>query len=118
MQGGGKIESCGFFKMAAAFMQLDLLLVSLARVLVEVAGFALLGRGVLALLAGKSRHDNLFYKILETITRPAVKAVRAITPRFIIDAHVPMLAFFVLFWLWIMLALAKRYLCSLHGLSC
>jgi len=99
-------------------MQIDLLLVSLARVLVEVAGFALLGQGVLALLAGQRRHDNLFYKILETITGPVVRAVRRITPRFIIDAHVPMLTFFLLFWLWIMLALAKRYLCGLHGLAC
>ncbi len=104
--------------MAATSMQFDLLLVSLARVLVEVAGFALLGRGILALLAGKHRHDNLFYKILVTVTGPAVKAVRFIAPRFIIDAHIPMLTFFLLFWLWIALALAKRYLCGLHGLAC
>lgn len=99
-------------------MQFDLLLVSLTRVVVEVAGFALLGQGVLALLAGKQRHENLFYRILETITGPVVKAVRSITPRFIIDAHIPMLSFFLLFWLWIMLALAKRYLCGMHGLTC
>jgi len=96
----------------------DLILVQLARVLVEVAVFALLGRGILALLAGNSRHENLFYKILETITRPAVKTVRWLTPRLIIDAHVPMLTFFLLFWLWIALAIAKRYLCGLHGLAC
>jgi len=99
-------------------MQFDLLLVSLARVLVEVAGFSLLGQGVLALLAGKQRHANLFYRILDVITAPVVKAVRCITPRFIIDAHIPILAFFLLFWLWIMLAVAKRYLCGLHGLAC
>ena len=99
-------------------MTFDLILVQLARALVEVAGFALLGRGVLALLAGKSRHENLFYRILETITRPAVKSVRWLAPRFIIDAHVPMLTFFLLFWFWIALAIAKRYLCGLHGLAC
>lgn len=99
-------------------MQLDLLLVSILRTLVEVAGFSLLGQGILALLAGKHRHDNLFYKILQAVTAPVVKAVRWIAPRFIIDAHVPMLTFFLLFWLWIALAFAKRYLCSLHGLQC
>jgi uncharacterized protein YggT (Ycf19 family) len=99
-------------------MQIDLLLVSVLRVLVEVAGFALLGQGVLALLAGKHRHDNLFYKILQTVTGPVVKAVRFITPRFVIDAHIPMVSFFLLFWLWIMLAVAKRHLCGLHGLAC
>lgn len=99
-------------------MPVDLLVVSILRVLVEVAGFALLGQGVLALLAGKYRHDNLFYRVLRTVTQPAVRVVRAITPRFIVDAHVPFVTFFVLFWLWIALAAAKRYLCATHGLQC
>jgi hypothetical protein len=47
-----------------------------------------------------------------------VKTVRWLAPRFIIDAHVPMLTFFLLFWLWIALAIAKRHLCGLHGLAC
>jgi hypothetical protein len=47
-----------------------------------------------------------------------VKTVRWLTPRLIIDAHVPMLTFFLLFWFWIALAIAKRYLCGLHGLAC
>lgn len=99
-------------------MPADLLVVSILRVLVEVAGFALLGQGVLALLAGKHRHDNLFYKILQTVTAPVVKAVRAVTPRFILDAHVPLVSFFLLFWLWIALAFAKHHLCGVHGLAC
>jgi hypothetical protein len=99
-------------------MPFDILLVSILRTLVEVAGFALLGQGVLALLAGKYREQNLFYRILRIVTGPVVRAVRFITPRFILDAHIPMLTFFLLFWLWIALALAKRYLCSLHGLAC
>lgn len=99
-------------------MPLDLFLISVLRTLVEVAGLALLGQGVLALLAGKYRHENLFYRVFQIVTRPVIKAARFITPRFIIDAHVPFLAFFLLFWLWIALALAKRYLCALHGLAC
>lgn len=99
-------------------MQLELLLISILRALVEVAGFALLGQGVLALLAGQRRHDNLFYKILQVVTRPVTRAVRFIAPRIIIDAHIPVLTFFLLFWLWIALAMAKRYFCTLHGLSC
>lgn len=99
-------------------MPIDLLLVSVLRTLVEVAGFALLGQGLLAVLAGKYRHDNLFYKILQTVTAPVVKGVRCITPRFIIDAHVPYVTFFLLFWLWIVLAFAKRHLCGVHGLAC
>jgi len=99
-------------------MPLDLVLVSILRTLVEVAGFALLGQGVLALLAGKYRDSNLFYKILRTITQPVVRAVRAITPRVVIDAHIPYVTFFLLFWLWIALAVVKRTLCASHGLQC
>jgi hypothetical protein len=99
-------------------MPLDILLISILRTLVEVAGFALLGQGVLALLAGKYREQNIFYRVLRIITGPVVRAVRFITPRLILDAHIPVLTFFLLFWLWIMLAFAKRHLCGLHGLAC
>jgi len=99
-------------------MPLDILLVSILRTLVEVAGFALLGQGVLVLLAGKYREQNIFYRVLRIITGPVVRAVRFITPRLVLDAHIPVLTFFLLFWLWIMLAFAKRHLCGLHGLAC
>lgn len=99
-------------------MPFDILLVSILRAIIEVAGFALLGQGVLAILAGKYREQNLFYRILRTITQPAVRAVRVVTPRVILDAHVPMLTFFLLFWLWLALALLRRHLCGLYGLTC
>ena len=99
-------------------MPFDILLVSILRTLVEVAGFALLGQGALALLAGKYREQNIFYRVLRIVTSPVVRAVRFITPRLILDAHIPMLTFFLLFWLWIGLAFAKRHLCGLHGLAC
>lgn len=99
-------------------MPWEIILLSVLRGAVEVAGFALLGQGALALLAGRHRHDNHFYKILETVTRPAIRAVRCMTPRAIADAHLPALTLFLLFWLWIGLAAAKRYLCALQGLAC
>jgi len=99
-------------------MPVDLVFVSILRGLVEVAGLSLLGQGAVALLSGKYREQNIFYKLFHIVTRPVIKAVRFVTPRIIIDAHVPFLAFFILFWLWIALALAKRHLCALHGLAC
>ncbi len=98
--------------------QFEILIISMLRVLVEVAGYSLLGQGLLAILAGAKREENLFYRILRTIASPAVRAVRFITPRFVINEHIPFITFFLLFWIWIMLALAKRYLCAIHGLQC
>lgn len=99
-------------------MPFEIQLISILRALVEVAGLALLGQGLLALLAGKYRHDNAIYKVFQIVTGPVVKAVRAITPRFILDAHVPLLAFFLLLWLWFGLAALRRHLCDLQGLVC
>ncbi len=99
-------------------MPVDLVLIALARGLIEVAGFSLIGQGLLALLSGKQRHDNVFYRILATVTRPAIWAVRKIASRIIIDAHIPLLTFFLLFWLWVVLTQVKHHLCNLHGLAC
>jgi hypothetical protein len=41
-----------------------------------------------------------------------------VTPRQVIDRHVPVVAFFLLLWLWVALALLKRHLCGLHQLAC
>lgn len=96
----------------------ELFVISLLRVLVEVAGYTLLGQGVLAIFAGKSRDQNVVYRLMQTVTSPAVKAVRYVTPRFIIDKHIPFVTFFILFWMWIGLAVAKRYVCVVQGLVC
>jgi uncharacterized protein YggT (Ycf19 family) len=99
-------------------VQFEILVISILRVLIEVAGYALLGQGLLAVLAGARREQNIFYRILTTITQPVIRMTRAITPRFVVDAHVPFVAFFLLFWLWLGLAVAKRYLCVTNGLQC
>lgn len=93
-------------------------LITWARVLVEVAGYTLLGQGVLALFAGKNKEGNPVYRLMQIITAPPVKLVRFITPRVIIDKHIPFLTFFLLFWLWIALAAVKRQVCLSQGLNC
>ena len=96
----------------------DIFIVAILRALVEVALLALLGQGVLALLAGGRRHTNFVYKLFLIITDPVIKVCRWITPRVIIDRHLPFVAFFFLFWLWLLLAWVKRELCVLSNLAC
>lgn len=88
---------------------LNLTLISMLRAVVEVALFSLIGQGILHLFAGASRDKNVVYRLFKVITSPVTKIVRAITPRFIVDSHINLVAFFLLLWLWILLALAKRY---------
>lgn len=99
-------------------MPFEILLVRVLLTLVQVATYALIGQGILAVLSGKYREQNAFYRLLRLVASPAVRAVRFVTPRVILDAHVPWVTFFVLLWLWIGLAVAKRHLCGLHGLAC
>jgi uncharacterized protein YggT (Ycf19 family) len=90
----------------------ELLILSVLRALVEVALLALLGQGAVALLAGSKRQGNPIYQLFAIITRPVVRVVRAMAPKAIIDKHLPFVAFFLLFWLWIFLAWAKRFLAA------
>ncbi|MCS6787532.1 MAG: YggT family protein [Thiobacillaceae bacterium] len=87
-----------------------LLFVSIARALVEVAGLSLLGQGLVGWLAGRHREENIVYRIFRVVTRPALAAVRAILPAAILDRHVPVVAFFLLLWLWLALAYVKLLL--------
>jgi len=44
----------------------------------------------------RRRNDNPVYQMLAIVTRPVVRLARLITPRLIIDAHVPIVAFMLL----------------------
>ncbi|MBI2312954.1 MAG: hypothetical protein HYU77_10675 [Betaproteobacteria bacterium] len=99
-------------------MPFELTLVTMLRVLVEVAGFTMIGQAVLYLFAGRNRQNNFVYRLFQIVTYPVYKAVRAITPRFIIDRHIPWIAFGLIFWIWIGLGVAKRYICLTNNLAC
>jgi hypothetical protein len=75
--------------------------------MVELLLLVLLGQGVLFILAGGLRHQNMFYKVFVTITKPIFKVTRFITPRFIVDQHLGFVAFFLLLVLWVV-ALALK----------
>ena len=96
----------------------ELFIVSSLKALVEIAGMALIGQGLIGVLAGKSRQEDFVYRIFLVITSPIFKIARAISPRFIADAHLGLASFFILFWLWVALVLAKGYVCQTQNLAC
>ena len=97
---------------------LELFALSVLRALTEVAMMTLLGQGIVAFLAGARRATNPIYMLFRVVTRPVLTAVRFVTPRVVVDKHVPFVAFFFLFWLWIVLAYIKRAVCEAQGLNC
>lgn len=82
-------------------MQTELLLVVIVKALAELAGMFLLGRGLLYVLAGRKRGDNLFYQIFRILTDPLLRATRFITPRVIVDSHIPVVTFVLVLWIWL-----------------
>jgi uncharacterized protein YggT (Ycf19 family) len=80
------------------------------RELVLINFYALVGQGVLFVLAGRHRETNLFYRIIKTIASPAVWVARRITPRFVMDQHVPWVALFLLVVLGVALTVAEQVL--------
>lgn len=95
-------------------------ILGIIKALAEIAGLALLGQGVLYLLAGANREQNIFYRVLATITRPVWKATRWLAPRVILDQHIGFLSFLllVLVWYFALLGQAARCLGELGHPSC
>jgi hypothetical protein len=82
-------------------MPIELLLIVVVKALAELAAMFLLGRGFLYILAGQNREKNFFYQILTVVTKPVIRLTRLITPRMVIDRHIPYVAFLLVVWIWI-----------------
>ena len=92
-----------------------LILVSIFKLLAEISLLALLGQGVLAILAGARREQNLFYQVLQVVTRPLIAGARFITPKVILDRHVPAVAFMLLSFVWLVATITKIDICIQIG---
>jgi hypothetical protein len=82
-------------------MQTGLLIVVVIKALAELAGMFLLGRGLLWVLAGRKRMDNIFYQVLSIVTDPLLRFTRWIMPRVVLDSYVPAMAFGLVLWIWV-----------------
>jgi hypothetical protein len=94
-----------------------LLLVSIIKLVCEIALLGLAGRWLLGLLAGQNKENNFFYKALDAVTGPFVKVTRFITPKAIIDRHVPFVAFLLLGFIWIVSVIEKVRICTQIGVE-
>ena len=84
-------------------MQTELLMVVIVKALAELAGLFLLGRGLLWVLAGRRRMDNIFYQVLAIVTDPLLRFARWIAPRVVLDSHIPLLAFGLVMLVWVLI---------------
>ena len=94
-----------------------LLLVSSVKLIAEIALLAFVGQWLLGLLAGQRRDSNFFYKTLQILTTPFVRAARWITPRQVLERHLPLVAFLVLMFAWLIATISKISLCLETGVN-
>jgi hypothetical protein len=92
-----------------------LLFVEVVKLLAEIALLCLAGQWVLGLLAGKRREQNLFYQLFQVLTRPVLRGARMVSPRVVLDQHLPLVAFFLLFFVWVVATLTKIDICVRIG---
>ncbi len=114
-------ESCKGSETTVAYLNprvvLMLLLVSSIKLVAEIALLALAGQFLLGLLAGAKRDSNFFYKLLQVLTNPFIKAMRLITPKAVLDRHLPLAAFVLLGMVWFITLVMKINICVQIGME-
>jgi hypothetical protein len=94
-----------------------LTLALIVKLLAEIALLALLAQAVVGVLSGAARERNPVYRLLQLIGRPWVRMARLVSPRVVLDRHVPLVAFLGLLVLWAAATLVKVGICLQIGVA-
>lgn len=94
-----------------------LAVVTTVKLIAEIALLALLGQWLLGLLAGAKRDKNLFYQILQIMGKPFVVVARYVSPRFVLERHLPLVAFLLLAFVWLGVTILKIQTCLQIGME-
>mgnify|MGYP001183630386 FL=1 len=84
------------------------LFLALVHELVKFAGLLLIGRALVYALSFGRHEANPVYRFFRFLTSPLVRLARRGTPRMVIDRHLPLVAFMLVFWLWLALIFVRR----------
>jgi uncharacterized protein YggT (Ycf19 family) len=79
--------------------------------LILVAAMSLFGQFIVGIFNWGRRQDNFVYQLFSILTKPVVRLVRVVTPRVIIDGHVPAVAFLILIIAYFAVGFAHRDAC-------
>jgi hypothetical protein len=90
---------------------------NLLQLVLYIALLALLGQGLLYVLAGEKRESNLFYQLLRILSKPFTVPVRALTPARVADRHVPVLTFALLALAYLVVTIEKVRYCVSVGVE-
>jgi len=94
-----------------------LLIVVIAKSLIELSLMFIVARFVLGLLAGAKRNTNVFWQLLDVAAKPALWLTRRVSPRLILDQHIPLATASWLLVAWVLVVKLKIDLCMQLGAS-
>ena len=94
-----------------------LIFVTTLKLIAEIALLALFGQWLIGLMSGAARNRNPFYALLQLLGRPWIRAARWLSPRVVLDRHVPLVAFFLMLFIWAAASMAKVGICLQTGVN-
>ena len=90
---------------------------NILQLVLYIALIALLGQGVLFVLAGPKRDTNVFYQLLKILSKPFTLPTRKLTPNKVSDSQVPIVTFFLLLIVYAVVTFEKINLCVEAGME-
>jgi hypothetical protein len=76
--------------------------------LVKFVGLLLVAQVFVFALSFGRHERNVVYRGIRFLTSPATRLVRLITPRIVVDKHIPLVTFLIMFWAWVALIFVRR----------
>ncbi|WP_333843483.1 hypothetical protein [Limnohabitans sp.] len=94
-----------------------LLAVVIVKSLIELSLMFIVGRFLLGLLAGPNRDNNVFWQLLDVASKPALWITRRVSPKLILDQHIPLAASSWLTIAWVVVVQMKIEMCLELGIA-
>ena len=83
--------------------------------LIELSLMFVVGRFILGLLAGAKRQTNVFWQLLDLASKPSLWLTRRVSPKLILDQHIPLATVSWLIIAWVLVVMVKIDLCLQVG---
>lgn len=91
------------------------LVIVILKSLIELSLMFVVGRFILGLLAGAKRQTNVFWQLLDVASKPSLWLTRRVSPKLILDQHIPLATVSWLIIAWVLVVMVKIDLCLQVG---
>ena len=83
----------------------------IVKAIIEVAALALLGQFLVGVFAWGRREGNVVYRLFQIVASPFTWVARKVSPRIVLDQHIPLVAFLLLAFAWVFVVFQLRASC-------